>query len=267
MAKLEPGFGFTGSLHNLSAYKRKDMEKIILRTKGGPSKRKIKTLPSFDLTRRNNKEFGGRSTACKWILRVLYPLKPLSDYNISGPLNSTLKPVQQMDTSSELGERNIVLSENPRLLEGFQLNRKNLFESVLRNPLSFTLSRDEMKAEVEIPELIPGNNFFPVEEYPVYRWQATLGVIPDLFFDVEKKGYQPNENFDSLYPSRFESEWCAVKTGAASRIIKLSLPNAMIPTGSSFSLMLAAGISFGTIRSGGAEQVSYAGCGKILMVR
>ena len=267
MAKQEPGFGFTGSLHNISAYKRKDMDMIILRTKGGPSKRMIKSHPSFDVTRRNNKEFGGRSTASKWIMRVLYPLKPLSDFNISGPLNSTLKPIQQMDSLSELGKRNIVLSKNPRLLEGFQLNRRNLFESVLRNPLSFTLSRDEMKANVEIPGLIPGNNFFPVDQYPVYRWQAVLGVIPDLFFDAKKKGYQPNKNFERLYPSHFETEWCAVKTGAASRIIELSLRDAMIPAGGSFSLMLAAGISFGTIRSGGAEQVSYAGSGKILMVR
>jgi hypothetical protein len=55
-------------------------------------KRMIKSKPSFDLTRRNNKEFGGRSTASKCIRRVLHPLKPLSVYNISGPLNSTLRP-------------------------------------------------------------------------------------------------------------------------------------------------------------------------------
>ena len=265
MAKQEPGVGFTGSLHNIPAYKRKDMDAVIIRSKGGPSKRMIRSLPSFEMTRRNNQEFGGRSTAGKWIRRVLYPLKPLSDHNISAPLNAMLKPIQQMDSLSEPGKRNIGLSKNPRLLEGFQLNRRNLFESVLRNPLSFTLSKEEMKADLEIPELIPGNNFFPVDQYPVYRWQVVLGVIPDLFFD-EKKGYQPDKNFEGLPPSRFETEWWAVKTGAASRIIELSLPYA-IAAGGSFSLMLAAGISFGTLRSSGAEQVRYAGSGKILMVR
>src|SRR5258705_12505726 len=92
MAKQETGLGFTGSLHNISAYKRRDMDNIIC-LKGGPSKRMSKSKPSLDLTRGNNKEFGGRSTASKWIMRILYPLKPLSDYHISGPLNSTLKPV------------------------------------------------------------------------------------------------------------------------------------------------------------------------------
>jgi hypothetical protein len=265
MAGQEPGFGFTGSLHNISACKRRDMDTIIIRSKGGPSKRMIQSKPSFELTRRNNKEFGGRSTASMCIRRALHPLKPLFDYNISAPLNSALKPIQQMDTVSELGKRNIRLSRNPRLLEGFQLNRRNPFESVLRSPLSFTLSKDELKATLEIPELIPGNNFFPVAQYPVYRWQAALGVIPDIFFD-ETRGYLPNGNLNGLYPFRFETEWCAVKTGAASRVIGLSLPNA-VPAGSSFSLMLAAGISFGTLRSAGPEQARYAGSGKILMVR
>src|SRR5258705_1980837 len=241
------------------------MDTIIIRFKGGPSKRMIKSKPSFDLTRRYNKEFGGRSTASMCIRRALRPLKPLSDYNISGPLNATLKPIQEMDTVSEWGKRNIQLSKNPRLLEGFQLNRRNPFDSVLRSPLSFTLSKDEMKASLEIPELIPGNNFFPVDQYPVYRWQAVLGVIPDLFFD-EKRGYAPNGNFNGPYPFDFATEWCAVRTGAASRVIELSVPYA-VPEGSSFSLMLAAGISFGTLRSTGPEQARYAGSGKILMVR
>src|SRR5258705_9463744 len=223
MAKQEKSIGFTGSLHNISAYKRRDMDTIIIRLKGGPSKKMIKSKPSFDLTRRNNKEFGGRSTASMCIRRALRPLKPLSDYNISGPLNSALKPIQEMDTVSEWGKRNIQLSRNPRLLEGFQLNRRNLFESVLRSPLSFTLSKDEMKASLEIPELIPGNNFFPVAQYPVYRWQAVLGVIPDLLFD-ETKGYLPKGNLNGPYPFGVETEWCPVKTGAASRVIELSLP-------------------------------------------
>jgi hypothetical protein len=64
-------------------------------------------------------------------MRVLYPIKPLSDYNISGPLNSALKSIQEMDTVSGLGKRNIGLSKNPRLPEGFQLNRRNLSKSVL----------------------------------------------------------------------------------------------------------------------------------------
>ena len=75
MAGQESGLGFTGSLHNISAYKRRDMDTIIIRLKGGPSKRMIKSHPSFELTRRNNKEFGARSTASKWIMGYTAGLK------------------------------------------------------------------------------------------------------------------------------------------------------------------------------------------------
>ena len=64
MAGQEPGFGFAGSLHNISACKKRDMDTVI-HSKGGPSKTMIKSHPSFEVTRKNNKEFGGRSTASK----------------------------------------------------------------------------------------------------------------------------------------------------------------------------------------------------------
>ena len=59
MAKLIGEFQFEGSIGNLSAYKRKDSDKIILRTKGGPSKRRIKTAPEFAVVRLYNLEWNG----------------------------------------------------------------------------------------------------------------------------------------------------------------------------------------------------------------
>jgi hypothetical protein len=65
MAEMTPGFSLVGSISNLSAYKRRGSDKIIVRTKGGPSKEQINRLPSFKGLRNRNKEFGGRSTTCK----------------------------------------------------------------------------------------------------------------------------------------------------------------------------------------------------------
>src|SRR5688572_10360908 len=98
MPKLIGELQFIGSLDNLSAYKMRGSDKIILRKKGGPSKKQIKHSPKFDLTRRNNKEFGGRVKAAAHIKRILYPMLFIADYNIIGPLNALLKPIQNMDT-------------------------------------------------------------------------------------------------------------------------------------------------------------------------
>jgi hypothetical protein len=87
MAKQEPGPWFHRFSLQHFCLQKKGHGYHHHPLQGGPSKRMIKSHPSFELTRRNNKEFGGRSTASKWIRRFLYPLKPMSDYNISGPLN------------------------------------------------------------------------------------------------------------------------------------------------------------------------------------
>jgi hypothetical protein len=48
MAILKNLTEFTGSLGNISAYRRKDSDKVILRMKGGATKKKIKTAKSFE---------------------------------------------------------------------------------------------------------------------------------------------------------------------------------------------------------------------------
>lgn len=126
MAKLTSDIQFTGSLGNLSAYKMRGIDHTILRTKGGPSSAQIKKDPAFDVVRRNNAEFSGRAAASRWIMRMMWPQKALADYNIAGPLNALVKPIQELDKESAFGQRNIVLSKNKLLLQGFSLNRKKI---------------------------------------------------------------------------------------------------------------------------------------------
>lgn len=150
MARLTPGIHFTGSLGNLSAYKMRGVDRIVLRTEGGASKEKIKTSPSFENTRRVNAEFSGRTIASKWIMRMLWPQKAVADYNIAGPLNALMKPVQKLDTASDFGKRHVLLSKKLSILEGFSFNRHTLFESVVRAPLSCAITKEMLNAEVDI---------------------------------------------------------------------------------------------------------------------
>lgn len=100
MGKFKPPFSYTGSVSNLSVYKVRGSDTPIVRRKGGPTKRQIKTKPSFALTRKNNMEFGGRAKIAGQMLEALRPLKYLGDYNIAGPLNSLFIPIQELDTES-----------------------------------------------------------------------------------------------------------------------------------------------------------------------
>src|SRR6218665_2973625 len=110
MSQLESEIAFTGSFGGLSAYRMKGSDKIILRSKGGAKKERIKNDSSFVNTRRNNAEFGARALMSRCITRGMNSVRWLADYNMSGPLNAFLRPLQKMDGVSEWGKRCIRLS-------------------------------------------------------------------------------------------------------------------------------------------------------------
>ncbi len=264
MAKLSSGFGFTGSIGRVSAYTMRGVDGIILRSPGGASKEKIKTSDDFIRTREMNTEFGGRATAGKWVRNACSIQTSLADYNIAGPINALMLAIQKLDTASSRGRRNVVLSKNPRLLEGFTFNRKNGFDFTLRNPLSYTLSRETLSASVEIPDLIPGINFFAPDKYPVYSVQAVLRVVPDVFYRENDVKYRPSSrDYRENNCVQAETGWRPVKKGLAATTLQLSFTEP--PPDQNFSLVLTIGVRYGIMLDAGvAEQVKYAGCAKIL---
>ena len=219
MAQISAGLSFTGPLGKVSAYKRSDSDKTFLRSKGGASKAKIKSHPNFEKTRWLNAEFGGRSRSSKWIMRMLWPQKQLADYNIAGVINALLKPIQALDTVSEYGQRSILLTKNPGLLQGFSLNRKNSVDNIVRQPITWELSKDTLTANINIPELVPGINFYAPGIYPMYSFIASLGVVPDLVYSPH--GYLPNPDVDPLYPIIKETSWHPVLSGSAAETLEL----------------------------------------------
>lgn len=262
MARIITPIAFEGPLGNVTAYKMRGMDKIILRTKGGPSRERIRTSPAFEQVRRNNAEFSGRSTASKWILRMLGPLKRLADHNIAGPLNALLKPVQEMDPVRELGRRHVQLSKAPHLLCGFSLNRGTGFDTVVRTPLTVSLSRDELRAVIEIPALLPRINFFVPGNFSHYSILATLGIVPDLFNQGGR--YETSRPDFNFRPTVTTTPWLPVSDGSGGLTLALEIEQSAPEF---YTLMLSVGIRYGLVRSGGViEEVRYAGSAKVVGV-
>jgi len=262
MAKLISQFPFLGSLGEVSAYKMRGVDHIILRRKGGASKRKIKTHPDFVRTRENNSEFGGRATAVKWVRQALSVQKAVADYNIAGTLNGVLQPAQQLDDKGRRGKRAVLLSRNPQLLQGFSLNRKAPFDSIIRNPPLWSLLRDTRSARIDIPELLPGINFFAPDKHPMFRITAVLGIVPDVFYTSIK--YKPSSNsYRDNDVVIVDTDWRAVRKNAPATTLEMTHPT--LPPDQSFSLVLSIGICFGTMSDATTvQQVKYAGAAKIL---
>ncbi|NII29899.1 hypothetical protein HB364_32775 [Pseudoflavitalea sp. X16] len=262
MARLNPDNTWRGSVGKYSYYKMRGIDTPIVRSKGGASKETIKTHPRFEQTRRINAEFGGRASASKRIMRMLWPLKSLADYNIAGPLNALLKPIQALDDQSELGERNILLSLNPGILEGFSLNRKLSFDSIVRTHLNWSFSQEELQATIDIPALLPGINLFASTSHPVFSMIAVLGIVPDLFYSPTKY-ITTSDEYNEFVPVMASTSWFPVLEG--SEPVSLTLPYLFAPPDDGYSMMLSVGICFGRMRNASTiEQVPYAGAARIL---
>lgn len=265
MARLEQQFSYTGSMAHLTAYRIRGSETIYLRTKGGPSKEQIQTLPRFEKTRLNNSEFGGRAHASRYILWALSPHKVIADFNFAGPINAMLKPIQQLDTQSEPGKRNIYLSRNPKLFEGFEFNRRNSFSSIVRNPLQHTLSVKKLNATIDIPALLPGVNFVVPGDFPFYSFLAKLDIVPDVVWLKDK--YEPlSENFMDWEKCETESEWYPVASGSPAFSLSLSSRGSKVPQ-PPYTTILSISIRFGRPGMNNEMKVmKYIGAGRILSV-
>ncbi len=58
MAIIKPPFEIVGSIRGVSFYKQYGSDKVIMRTKGGATKQKIKTSPKFANLRLHQTEWG-----------------------------------------------------------------------------------------------------------------------------------------------------------------------------------------------------------------
>jgi hypothetical protein len=263
MAILESAFPFTGSIGDLIAYRVRGSDKVIIRRKGGVSRDRIRHDPAYENTRKVNSEFSGRSAASKWIMRMMYPLKSVADYNVAGPLHALLRPVQTLDSKSALGMRHVSLSVQPDLLEGFSLNRRTTFESILRCPVICSLNREDRQSVVKIPALRPGINFHSPRLYPWFSIIAVLGVVPDVFHTPD--GYAVHGGYDRFQPVSVDTGWLA--TVQETKGHELALSYSETPPDNNFSLLLTVGIRFGVAESNlRIGQVRYAGAARICRV-
>ena len=263
MAIIKNDFTLQGGFGNLSAYKRQDSDKTFVRTKGGPNKNKIKRGESCEIIRKINVEFGGASQCSKRIRRLLYAINRLVDSTISGRLTSLFKKIQVLDTEQEQGQRNIYISRHRSLLEGFQFNQSIYLETIARQPIFNSISREQLSATVILPDLIPGINFYIPGKYPLFRFIVTLAAMPDMLHGPNK-GYVPSCNLTENYTAAFASDWAPTSKNYTGQKVELQLNKEGV-LDDTCSLVLAIGIDFGMpVTNELVDVIKHAGSSKLL---
>ena len=264
MAILHPtNLQFTGSLNNLSAYTMRGTDKIILRSKGGAKKHQIEKDPSFEPTRNLNNEWKAVTKSAMEIRNGLFALSPMADHNISGPLNALVKKIQTMDTGNQKGKRAILFSHRPDFLSSFNYNRQNIFDSVIRQPLSVSIDKSSGVVDVNIPLLQPAINFFPHPRYVYYRIIMACTSVSDYVVPEGSNDYHTLNSQLPEYPAS-ESAWALANTPQPAAGFQLAPANKYLP-GPDMVFVFGAGIQYGMPGADGSIQpVPYTGAARIL---
>jgi len=156
----------------------------------------------------------------------------------------------------------VLFSRQPHYLDGFPINKKTVFESVVEAPLVYSLSREGLSATLVIPALKTGQNFFPHPHFPFFRLLVSFGIMPDLFW-VKDNDYDHHPDVSVYQKQEWQSPWQPTKEGYEGASVELKFDKH--PGGEQFSLLLAIAISYGRASwNGEAEAVKYVGAGRIL---
>lgn len=266
MATSEGGLGdgLRGNIDGLSFYKMRGVKKTVVRRSSGHTKKKIKSNPDLAGFKRAGEEFAGRALMSKYLMGALIHQKPLADYNIAGPFTALMRPVQKLDLVSRNGKRSIFLSQQMHYLKGFSLNENHPFDSVIRFPVTATVSRETLSAKVTIPELIPDINFVPPVRHPYYAIRVSIAVVPDVIYNKDR--YTPvHRDYPQLCADHVDTQWFSLQEGSGA--MEVDIQSGIIPPDTNFTLVLAVGIRYGELKTlHHIGQVPRAGSAKVLEV-
>ena len=136
MAKFDGIFEIQGTMKGMTFYKTKDG--LLVRAKGGVSKKRIMNDPAFQRTRENGSEFSHNAKMSQLLRRSIASLLPLAkDYRVSSRLSQTMSGIKNLDFESVRGQRKVavgIVSESGKqLLRGFNFNANATFGSVFKS--------------------------------------------------------------------------------------------------------------------------------------
>ena len=197
------------------------------------------------------------------IRKGLTALKPLADYNISGPLHALVKKIQVADTVNPKGKRSILFSRFPDALSSFQFNRQTLFDSIIRQPFEVNIDKTSAVIDVIIPPLQSLVNFFPNPRYAYYRIIAACTGLSD-YACMENSMEYINLNSSYLTYTPVQTEWAIAKVSQPAASIQM-VPKTVFSTASDMIFVCGVGIQYGMPGADGTIQpVPFAGAARIL---
>jgi len=262
MGRLVNNFNFIGRIGNYIAYTIKGSDKIFLKSVGGPSKEKIKTLDSFAECRKNQARLRGGVKAAQLLGTELAMVANLKDFNYAPKLNGLCRRLLTAH-EAETGERGSVLfTRYGYLAENFSLNKTHFLETIIRAPINSSIDRESLTASLELPHLVPNLNLMNPLNLPYYRFVFGMFCVQDFIFNPENERFYETGEFN-YSSARIFTPWHPFKQVRKAEKICFA-PDQKTPLEPNTSLVLSGGIEFGPEQDDSILKIrKYSGAGKI----
>ncbi|MDP4269540.1 MAG: hypothetical protein Q8909_05380, partial [Bacteroidota bacterium] len=234
----------------------------------GPTKNMIKKSESCVRIRENNTEFSTCSSMGSEIRYHLQITSNSSDYNSSGRLNGLMMQILKKDDLNDRGQRGICLTKNITLLDGFDFGKMNTFNNVVKKLPEVKLDREQVTAQIYIPETDGENHLYNFSGKSWMRYKVQFAIISDMKYDPQREKAVPlNESCHGLNTS-FVSEWIPAKGVIPDQKITLCLADkAGGKLSDNDSLLVAVTLNYGDVGADGMpHEVKYAAVTRIFTV-
>ncbi len=268
MAIVKGTIVMTGGFGNASFYTVRGSDKVIVRTKGGASKQKIKTSPKFEGLRKQQKEWGACAKYGSVARYAMGGLHRLADYNITPVLNGMGKNLMKLDTVSEVGMRYLRLSVYPQALEGFNLNRNYPFNTVLRVSPHVNLNRETLTATVVFPRINTAIDLLNVQKLPFFRLIISIGIVSDFQYNRAHNEYEPIVPLVHGITDTSTGAWHSTQTILAEHSMTAAFGEMeLADMTDEATILVCLGVEFGNVGfTGEPVEVKYAGSAKVVAV-
>jgi len=270
MARVKGPFQITGGIQSYSYYTMKGSDTVFMRSKGGPSKERMKVGNEFALVRKHQSEWAACVLFSKYLNQATSSFKKMGDFNVSPIWNGIGKKLINLDTEHVLGERWLELSNYPQALEGFNMNRNFTFNSVFRAYIQFELNKEKKLLTIKLPRINTKNDLYNVRKMPYFRLKFSLGMISDIYFDIEKRKFKPYQFFSESYPIlavMTDTQWLSTNDLIPEQSFELILEKEIsTDVLKHFTFLVCAGIEFGSVGfAGQIETVKNGSSSKIVL--
>jgi len=267
MAIIKGTLRLQGRLENVTYYTRRGSDQVIARTVSGPTKEKLATDPSYEVFRNHQNEWKGCTKFGSLTRYAFGKLHRLADYNLTPVLNKTGKELMKLEPEVDLGHRQIRLSRYKQVMEGFNFNRVNPFNTVLRVCVAGNIDRDNLLGTVTVPRINAKNDLVNNQKLPYFRLIIVIGTLSDMYFDEDHNEYVPVV-VDLHGANRvLNSPWYPYSSIVPEQILTVQMTEKQqTMLTDDITVLLSMAVEFGNVGIlGDTEAVKYAGCGKVLV--